>query len=32
MQRWASPTLKTASLPLFTENNSGATPPVTEQK
>jgi len=31
-QRWATPTLKIALLPLFSENNSGATPPVTEQK
>jgi len=34
MHRWATATLKIASLPLslFAENNSGATPPVTEQK
>jgi len=32
-QRWATATLKKASLPLslFAENNSSATPPITEQ-
>jgi len=34
IQRWATATLEIASLQLslFAENNSGATPPVTEQK
>ena len=34
IQRWATATLKTTSLPLllFVENNSGAAPPIPEQK
>jgi len=33
IQRWATATLKIASLPsLFAENNSGASSPVREQK
>jgi len=32
IHKWATATVKIASLSLFAENNSGATPPVTDEK